>query len=75
MNYEDIRNARLQDPFRPFKLRMKNGEEHLIPDPVRLAISKRILAFVNPRTGVIQQTSPDAVDSLIFVEERKPTQA
>ena len=74
MNYEEIRQARLRKPFLPFILRMKNGDEHLIPDPVNLAISKRVMGFVNPRTGIIEQSSPDAVDSLRFIEEAKPSQ-
>ena len=74
MNYEEIRQARLQKPFRPFILRMRNGEEHLIPDPVNLAISKRVMGFVNPKTGIIEESSPEAVDSLRFVEETKPLQ-
>ncbi len=71
MNYEEIRSARLQKPFRPFTLRMKSGEEHLIPEPARLAISKRIVAFVNPRTGIIEHWSPDAVESLTFPDAAK----
>lgn len=74
MNYEEIRQARLRKPFRPFILRMKNGDEHLIPDPVHLAISRRIMGFVNPKTGIIEQSSPEAVESLRFVEATKPSQ-
>ncbi len=73
MNYEEIRTARLQEPFRPFKLRMKNGEEHLIRDPTTLAISRGILAFVNPKTGIIEQTSPGAAEAITFVDQTKPT--
>ena len=75
MNFEDIRKARLQKPFRPFKLRMKSGEEHVIPEPASLAISQRIVAFVNPNTGEIEHWSPAAVESLTFVDEAKPTHA
>jgi hypothetical protein len=48
---------------------MRSGEEHLIPQPARLAISKRIVAFVNPESGVIEHWSPSAVESLTFVDE------
>jgi hypothetical protein len=75
MNYEDIRKARLQTPFQPFILRMMNGEEHLIQDPTTLAISQRILAFVNPKTGIIEETSPRAAESITFVEQVKTTNA
>ena len=73
MTYEEIRAARLQSPFRPFILRMKNGEEHLIQDPTTLAISPRILAFMNPKTGIIEPTSPGAAESITFVDQSKPT--
>jgi hypothetical protein len=75
MTYEEIRAARLQKPFRPFKIRMKSGEEHLIPQPARLAISERIVAFVNPETGVIEHWSPKAIESLTFVDEANTLKA
>ena len=52
---------------------MKNGEEHLIQDPTTLAISKRILAFVNPKTGIIEETSPGAAESITFVDQAERT--
>lgn len=75
MNYEEIRIARLQMPFKPFILRMKNGEKHLIEDPTTLAISQRILAFVNPKTGVIESTSPEAAEAITFVDQVESTNA
>ncbi len=69
MTYEEIRAARLQSPFRPFKLRMKNGAEYLIKDPTTLAISPRNLAFVDPQTGLIEHSSPAAAESITFVEQ------
>ena len=75
MTYEEIRAARLQSPFRPFKLRMNNGEEYLIKDPTTLAISLRILAFVDPKTGLIELTSPGAAESITFDDQVKPTHA
>ena len=72
MTYEEIRAARLQSPFRPFKLRMNNGEEYFIQDPTTLAISPRILAFVDPKTGIIEDTSPGAAESITFVDQIKP---
>ena len=73
MEYEDIRKARLQSPFQPFKLRMKNGEEHLIQDPTTLAISQRILAFVDPKTGLLEHTSPEAAESITYIDQIKAT--
>jgi hypothetical protein len=75
MNYEDIRKARLQTPFQPFILRMKNGEEHLIQDPTTLAISPRNLAFVNPKTGIIEATSPEAAEAITYVDQTRSTHA
>jgi hypothetical protein len=75
MTYEEIRAARLQNPFRPFKLRMKNGEEYLIQDPTTLAISPRNLAFVDSKTGLIELTSPGAAESITFVDQSKSSHA
>ena len=75
MTYEEIRSARLQKPFRPFVLRMKNGEEHLIQDPTTLAISRKILAFVNSKTGIIEPTTPEAAESITFVDQVRPAGA
>ena len=73
MNYEDIRKARLQQPFQPFKLRMKNGEEHLIQEPMSLVISQRVLAFVSSKTGIMEETTPGAAESITFIDHVGPT--
>jgi hypothetical protein len=75
MTYEEIRQARLQTPFRPFKLRLKNGEEHLIQEPTALVISQRILAFVSSRTGVVEETTPGAAESITFVDQIESSKA
>ena len=73
MNYEDIRKARLLDPFRPFKLRMKNGEEHLIQEPMALVISQRVLAYVNAKTGIIEESTPGDAESITFIDQAETT--
>ncbi len=72
MTYEEIRAVRLRHPFKPFRLRIRNGDEHLIQDPTTLAISQRILAFVNSKTGVIETSWPAAAESISFVDEWNP---
>lgn len=73
MTYEEIRAARLRTPFRPFKLRMKNGEEHLIQEPMALVISQRVLAYVNAKTGIIEETTPGAAESITFIDHAETT--
>ena len=68
MTYEAIREARLQHPFKPFRLKMKDGSVHFIYDAVRLAIRPKILFFANER-GEHVYSSPEEVDSLVFVEQ------
>ena len=69
MNFEDIRAARLQHPFRPFKLRMKNGREHVIREPETLAITPLNLVFFDSIASNIVMSAADEVDSLSFVDD------
>jgi hypothetical protein len=75
MNYEDIRKARLQHPFRAFKLRMKEGQEYVIAEPETLAITPLNLVFLNGNTGTVVMSSADEVESLAFVDENKKVSA
>ena len=75
MNYEDIRKARLQDPFRPFKLHMKDGLECVIGEPEILAITPLNLVFLNASQGNVVMSSADEVESLDFVDENRKVSA
>ena len=69
MTYEEIRAARLRHPFRAFKLRMKNGQEHLIREAETLAITPLNLVFFDPSAGGIVMSSADEVEALSFVDD------
>jgi hypothetical protein len=69
MNYEEIRKARLLHPFKPFKLRMKSGQEHVIREAEALAITPLNLVFFDPSAGGTVMSSADEVESLSFVDE------
>ena len=75
MNYEDIRKARLQQPFRPFKLRMKNGQEYAIGEPETLAITPLNLVFFDPSVGEVVMSSAADVESLSFVDDGRKVSA
>ena len=69
MTYEEIRAARLQRPFRPFQMRMKNGHQHVIREPETLAISPLNLVFFDPSAGGVVMSSADEVESLSFDDD------
>ena len=69
MNYEEIRKVRLEHPFRPFRLRMKSGQEHLIQEAETLAITPLNLVFFDPGAGGVVMSSADEVESLAFVDD------
>ena len=71
MTYEEIRAARLQDPFRAFKLRMRDGQEHVIREPESLAITPLNLVFFDRDVRGVVMSSADEVESLIFVDGAK----
>ena len=75
MTYEEVRAARLQQPFRPFKLRMTDGQEHVIREAEELAITPLNLVFFDPGAGEVVMSSPDSVESLSFVEEVRKASA
>ncbi|MBI1830828.1 MAG: hypothetical protein HYR84_05180 [Planctomycetes bacterium] len=70
MTYEEIRAARLQRPFKPIKLRLRNGREHVIREPESLAITPLNLVFFDPLSGVVM-SSADEVESLSYVDDVK----
>ncbi len=69
MTYEAIRAARLQKPFRPFTLRMKSGQNHLIREPETLAITPLNLVFFDSNAGGVVMSSADEVESVLFADD------
>ena len=75
MTYEEIRKARLQHPFRSFKLRMTNGREHVIREAEELAITPLNLVFFDSAADELVMSSPADVESLSFVEDARKASA
>jgi hypothetical protein len=50
MPVDTIREAMRRQPFVPFKLRMNDGREYLVPHPDYLAVAHRHVYFVDPTT-------------------------
>ena len=75
MTYEEIRAARLQHPFRPFTLRMKNGHEHLIREPETLAITPLNLVFWDSDSRTVVMSSANEVESLTYVDQTSKASA
>ncbi len=69
MTYEEIRAARLQKPFRPFRLRMRTGQEYVIRTEETLLITPRNLVFFSSASGPVVMSSAEDVESLSFVDD------
>ncbi len=67
MTYEEIRAARLQKPFGPFRLRMLTGQEYVIRAEETLLITPRNLVFFSSPSGSVVMSSADEVESLSYV--------
>jgi hypothetical protein len=65
MNIEELRRALRDDPFRPFRLRMRSGEVFDVPEIGRMALSaggthatvylEDSIRFLDPREAVAME--------------------
>jgi len=57
MNMETIREWRSRAPFRPFEVRLSNGEVHQVRHPENVAMGKNRIVIVDPETDKVVHTT------------------
>jgi hypothetical protein len=64
MDTATIREAVLHRPFRPFRLRLNDGKEYLVPQPEYVAVSSRVVALIDPVTEAGIELDPQSIASM-----------
>jgi hypothetical protein len=64
MDTESIRTAVRRQPFVPFLLRMNDGRIFHIPHPDYVAVSRRVVIFIDPATDAEIYLEPVLIASL-----------
>ena len=74
MDYQTIREARLREPFRPFRLRTTAGQVFHITRPEYLAVSSRAVGILDGEDGGGYAFQPAEIEALEY-EDQKSTSA
>ena len=73
MNSTAIREARLQQPFKPFVMKLVDKRELVVRHPEFVAVSPNHLLFINENTDAITWIEPLLVVTLDFLSTLTPT--
>ena len=65
MNLEELREARLQDPFQPFSIRLTDGRVLPVDLPERLGIGPAF-AILATENDAFVKLDPPMIESLVF---------
>ncbi len=65
MDLQNLRDARLQEPFRPFSIQMNDGRILPVPQPESVAVGANIVILVTESDSVIV-VDPPSIESLIY---------
>jgi len=65
MNLEELRKARLRDPFQPFSIRLTDGRVFPVKLPESVAVGRKFALVVTKGDSVVV-LDPPAIESLTF---------
>jgi hypothetical protein len=65
MDSQVLRDARLQEPFRPFSIRMNDGRILPVLQPESVAVGPNIVILVTESDSVIV-LDPPSIESLVY---------
>lgn len=72
MHSDAIRQVLRRQPFEPFLLRMNDGSVFHVPHPDYVAVSHRVIVFIDPVTDAMIYLEPVLIASLEPLTAQQP---